>query len=122
MAQTRQSSPLCASAPRSPALATTLTRCRRTYLLGFPRMSRLLRPLLLAGAVTTAAAALVFGLPVAASAHDERDATAPSNNGKVPEYRTTGTTLLVCKADKADFDRRIAAFPNELRTINLTMW
>jgi hypothetical protein len=76
----------------------------------------------LVGAAVAAACALVLGLPVAASAHDEREATAPSHEGTVPVYRNTGAALLVCKADKADFDQRIAAFPNELRTINLTLW
>jgi len=82
-------------------------------------MSRLTRGLVLVGMVATA---LVLGLPVAASAHDEREATAPDHKGAVPQYRTAGTTLLVCKADKADFDKRVAGFPNELRTINLTLW
>ena len=69
-----------------------------------------------------ACALLVLVLPGAAWAHDERHATAPSHNGHVPGYRTTGTTLLVCKADRADFDRRIAGFPAELRSVNLALW
>jgi hypothetical protein len=40
----------------------------------------------------------------------------------VPEHRTSGSTLLVCKDDRADFERRIAAFPADLREANLTLW
>src|SRR3954465_9200508 len=71
---------------------------------------------------TAACVTVLFGVPGAAFAHDERQATAPMHDGHVPQLRTAGTTLLVCKTDKADFDRRILAFPAELRTTNLTLW
>jgi len=86
-------------------------------------MRRLTRILALV-AITFAGAAglLLLSPPQAASAHDERDTVAPDGSGKVPTYRTAGPTLLVCKADKTDFDKRIAGFPADLRTINLSLW
>jgi hypothetical protein len=59
-------------------------------------------------------AVLVFGaLAYAepAAAHDERPTRTLDGKGSVPVYRTDGPVILVCKADKADFDRRIANFP-----------
>ncbi|MBB5869770.1 hypothetical protein F4553_003149 [Allocatelliglobosispora scoriae] len=68
-------------------------------------------------------AALMVGLtPAAASAHDERTTRTLDGTGSVPTYRTEGPTLLVCKADRADFESRIAAFPAELKAANLALW
>lgn len=58
----------------------------------------------------------------AASAHDERETRTLDGTGSVPTYRTEGPTLLVCKSDRADFEKRIAAFPAELKATNLTLW
>ena len=45
-------------------------------------------------------------IPVSASGHAERDAYFPDHKlGKVPKYRTTGPSLVVCKSDSA---KRIA--------------
>src|SRR4029453_2758519 len=57
-----------------------------------------------------------------AYAHEERDAVAPDGSGSVPTYRTEGTTLLVCQTDQADFERRVAAFPTELKAANQALW
>ncbi|NUR90780.1 MAG: hypothetical protein HOY71_42450, partial [Nonomuraea sp.] len=60
------------------------------------------------------AVGLALGLLLPASAalaHDERPVTLPDGTGTVPTYRTAEPDLLVCKTDKADFERRIAAFP-----------
>ena len=53
-----------------------------------------------------------------AAAHAEREATFPSGNGTVPEYRTGGPTLVVCKPDTAD---RLAALPEPLRLRNAAL-
>ena len=76
---------------------------------------------LLACAVIVSAVVLV-ALPGTAVAHDERDAVAPNHGGRVPQYRTSGPSLLVCKSDRAAFDARIAAFPAELRATNVELW
>src|SRR5262245_26453241 len=73
-----------------------------------------------AAIVVGALALLIIASP--AQAHDERDAVAPDGKGSVPTHRTSGPTLLVCKTDKADFDKRIANFPADLRTANLALW
>jgi hypothetical protein len=57
-----------------------------------------------------------------AYAHEERDAVAPDGSGSVPTYRTEGTTLLVCQTDQADFERRVAAFPTDLKAANQALW
>lgn len=68
-------------------------------------------------------AALTMGLaPGMASAHDERPTRALDGTGSVPEYRTDGPTLLVCKSDRTDFDARIAAYPPALKEMNLALW
>jgi len=86
-------------------------------------MRRLARIPALAVVTLAAVGGLVLLSPAgAASAHDERDAVAPDGSGKVPTYRTAGPALLVCKTDKADFDKRITGFPADLRTINLSLW
>ncbi len=67
------------------------------------------------------AAALAGGLLLPATgalAHEERPVTLPDGSGSVPTYRANEPDLLVCKADRADFARRIAAFPAELRARN----
>ena len=81
------------------------------------------------GALTRSIAVLVvgFGLTVAvrpgvASAHDERPPVMPDGTGSVPALRTDGPRLLVCKSDRADFERRIAGFDAALRERNLTLW
>ncbi|WP_214326821.1 right-handed parallel beta-helix repeat-containing protein [Nonomuraea sediminis] len=73
--------------------------------------------------------AIVIGLALglllpatAALAHDERPVTLPDGSGSVPVYRTAEPDLLVCKTDKADFDRRIATFPDDLRRRNADLF
>ncbi|MFI8326032.1 right-handed parallel beta-helix repeat-containing protein [Streptomyces sp. NPDC085529] len=57
-----------------------------------------------------------------AQAHEERPVTFPDGTGSVPERRTGEPDLLVCKTDRADFDRRIAAFPAALKARNLELF
>ncbi len=64
----------------------------------------------------------VLGSAASAQAHEERPTRELDGSGSVPVYRTTGPTLLVCKTDKADFESRIAKFPDELRAANEAMW
>ncbi|MFI6326438.1 hypothetical protein ACIBG8_53580 [Nonomuraea sp. NPDC050556] len=69
--------------------------------------------------------ALTFGLllPAAAAlAHEERPVTLPDGSGTVPALRSAEPDLLVCKADKSDFERRIAAFPADLKQRNLDLF
>lgn len=69
--------------------------------------------------------ALTFGLllPAAAAlAHEEREVTIPDGSGTVPVLRTAEPDLLVCKSDKADFERRIAAFSAELKQRNTDLY
>jgi hypothetical protein len=65
-------------------------------------------------------AALVVAAP--AAAHDERPPIYPDGTGSVPAYRTDGPALLVCKTDGADFARRIAAFPTDVRARNQALF
>ncbi|MEV6573515.1 right-handed parallel beta-helix repeat-containing protein [Streptomyces sp. NPDC051577] len=58
----------------------------------------------------------------AARAHEERPVTLPDGSGSVPEYRKAAPDLLVCKTDRPAFERRIAAFPQELRERNLALY
>ncbi|MFB7189875.1 right-handed parallel beta-helix repeat-containing protein [Streptomyces sp. NPDC056178] len=69
-------------------------------------------------------AALVVALLAApaAQAHEERPVTLPDGTGSVPVYRTGEPDLLVCKSDRADFERRISGFPQELRSRNLKLF
>lgn len=60
--------------------------------------------------------------PGAAAAHDERETGQLAGTGSVPTYRTDGPRLLVCKSDRADFERRIADFDSALRERNLSLW
>ena len=57
-------------------------------------------------------------VPLTVQAHYERPTTFPDGTGHVPAYRTAGPHLVVCKADDADFEKRIAAFPAALRGYN----
>lgn len=75
----------------------------------------------LAGALAIVAFG-VFGNATSAQAHDERATRELDGTGSVPVYRTSGPTLLVCKADKADFDARIARFPATLKADNEKLW
>jgi len=59
---------------------------------------------------------LAFG--PTAWAHEERPVTPPDGSGRVPAYRTAEPDLVVCKTDRADFQRRIEAFPPDLRARN----
>ncbi|MEV5685188.1 right-handed parallel beta-helix repeat-containing protein [Streptomyces sp. NPDC052164] len=69
-------------------------------------------------------AALVAALLAApaAQAHEERPLTLPDGTGSVPQYRAGAPDLLVCKSDRADFERRISGFPAQLRTRNLALF
>lgn len=70
----------------------------------------------------TVVAALVAGtLPLTAQAHYERPTTFPDGTGQVPTYRTSGHHLVVCKADGADFAKRIEAFPASLQELNRSL-
>lgn len=61
-------------------------------------------------------AGLALGLvPALAPAHLERDTRFPSGDGSVPQYRTTGPYLVVCKPDTA---QRIQDFPPALKAAN----
>ena len=73
----------------------------------------------------TAALAIVAMLALGtnpAAAHEEREPRMPDGTGSVPQYRTDGPRLLVCKSDRPDFERRIAAFPADLKAQNLALW
>jgi len=72
--------------------------------------------------VVTMLAVAVLGPGVAAQAHEERQTTEPLRNGSVPAYRSSGPTILVCKSDRADFEKRIAGFPTALKEENLRLW
>src|SRR5262245_55664589 len=66
----------------------------------------------------------VGGLAIAtpAAAHEERPTRTLDGTGSVPVYRQDGPTILVCKTDKADFDKRISGFPAELKAENERLW
>lgn len=69
--------------------------------------------------------ALTLGLLLpagAAFAHEERPVTLPDGSGSVPTLRTAAPDLLVCKTDRSDFDRRIAAFPEALKQRNIALF
>ena len=72
------------------------------------------------------AAALMLAGPVLAAptalAHEERPVTPPDGSGSVPVHRTGEPDLLVCKTDRADFERRIAGFPAALRATNQALF
>ena len=71
--------------------------------------------------VGIAAAAMALW-PLVAGAHYERPTHFPDGTGSVPVYRTSGTHLVVCKDDLADFTNRIAAFPAELKDLNFRLY
>ncbi|WP_101783200.1 right-handed parallel beta-helix repeat-containing protein [Nonomuraea indica] len=71
------------------------------------------------------ALALTLGLLLpagAALAHEERPVTFPDGSGSVPVLRSEEPDLLVCKRDAADFERRVAAFPADLKERNLALF
>lgn len=57
-----------------------------------------------------------------AAAHEERPVTPPDGSGGVPVHRGGQPDVLVCKTDLADFQRRIAGFPETLRARNLQLF
>jgi hypothetical protein len=71
--------------------------------------------------VLVALAAALLAAP-AAGAHEERPVTLPDGSGSVPVHRTGEPDLLVCKSDRADFERRISGFPAKLRARNLELF
>ncbi|MFJ3585463.1 right-handed parallel beta-helix repeat-containing protein [Streptomyces sp. NPDC090127] len=80
------------------------------------------RRLLVALSVVLAALAAALVTAPGAQAHEERPVTFPDGSGSVPTLRTGEPDLLVCKTDRADFTRRISAFPAELKARNLTLF
>jgi hypothetical protein len=73
-------------------------------------------------AAVIAGTALVPLVPPTAWAHEERTVSPPAGSGSVPEYRTEGPTLLVCKTDAVDFTARIATFEPDLLAANQALW
>ncbi|MEU6163874.1 right-handed parallel beta-helix repeat-containing protein [Streptomyces tanashiensis] len=71
--------------------------------------------------VLVALAAALFTAP-GAQAHEERPVTFPDGSGSVPKLRTGEPDLLVCKTDRADFERRISGFPAGLKARNLALF
>ncbi|RFU87270.1 hypothetical protein DY218_07880 [Streptomyces triticagri] len=82
----------------------------------------MLRPRRLHLTLAVLAALLVGLLAPAAAAHEERPVSFPDGSGSVPEHRGGEPDLLVCKKDRKDFERRIAGFPEKLRTRNLKLF
>ncbi|HEX6232670.1 MAG TPA: hypothetical protein VFZ63_06055 [Jiangellaceae bacterium] len=78
----------------------------------------------IAGAAGVAAAFSVIMAP-SAGAHADREVVLPDGSGSVPNYRTAAEAseiLLVCNADQADFERRVAGFPADLQRQNLELF
>jgi hypothetical protein len=73
-------------------------------------------------ATAVAVLATLMLTPATALAHKERDVTFPDGSRGVPDYRTDGPQLLVCKTDLADFEQRIAGFSAERRQRNLDLF
>ncbi|RSS58350.1 right-handed parallel beta-helix repeat-containing protein [Streptomyces sp. WAC06614] len=86
------------------------------------RRSPAVPAVLLAALLTLLALTSVLAAAPAAQAHEERPVTFPDGSGTVPVLRTTEPDLLVCKTDRADFERRIAGFPQPLRERNLALF
>ncbi|MEU9997944.1 right-handed parallel beta-helix repeat-containing protein [Streptomyces sp. NPDC050848] len=80
------------------------------------------RRLLVALSVVLAALAAALVTAPGAQAHEERPVTFPDGSGSVPTLRTGEPDLLVCKTDRADFARRVSAFPAELKARNLALF
>ncbi|MEV6327257.1 right-handed parallel beta-helix repeat-containing protein [Streptomyces sp. NPDC051909] len=76
----------------------------------------------LALSVVLAALAAALLTAPAAQAHEERPVTLPDGTGSVPTLRTAEPDLLVCKSDRADFARRTAGFPADLKARNLALY
>ena len=78
------------------------------------------------GAFTLALLILCLALqghaPIPVAAHEERPPQMPDGSGTVPTYRTSEPDLLVCNADRADFEQRISAFPADLQARNRALW
>src|SRR5690554_887035 len=77
----------------------------------------------LVGAGVAAGIVLTLFAPIAV-AHEEREVDLPDGTGSVPEHRAPDEateTLLVCGADAAEFEERIADFPADLRQRNLDL-
>ncbi|MFJ7495290.1 right-handed parallel beta-helix repeat-containing protein [Streptomyces sp. NPDC097727] len=72
--------------------------------------------------VVLAALAVALLAAPAAQAHEERPVTLPDGTGSVPVYRSGEPDLLVCKSDRADFERRISGFAEGLRARNLQLF
>ncbi|MEV6104729.1 right-handed parallel beta-helix repeat-containing protein [Streptomyces sp. NPDC051940] len=72
--------------------------------------------------VALAAFLAVFAGAAPAVAHEERPVDFPDGSGSVPTYRAEEPDLVVCKTDRADFERRISGFPAELRQRNLALF
>jgi Right handed beta helix region len=91
---------------------------------GGPGIVRSLRGMVRWGRVVAAIAAGVGLLLVApqAWAHEERPVSPPDGSGRVPEYRGAEPDLLVCKTDRADFERRIAGFSADLKARNVALF
>lgn len=51
--------------------------------------------------------------------HSEREANFPPGDGEVPEYRTTGPRLVVCKDESFAI---VNAYPEPLKSYNLDLW
>jgi hypothetical protein len=60
--------------------------------------------------------------PGGAFAHEEREVSFPDGTGAVPDYRTGGPRLLVCKTDRVDFEARVAGFAAVNRNRNLRLF
>jgi len=60
----------------------------------------------------------IVALPLLAQAHAERPAKFPDGTGSLPVHRSGGPHLVVCRPDRADFEKRIAAFSPALQATN----
>src|SRR5262249_30828111 len=86
-------------------------------------MGRLTRILVLSAVTLIGSlAGLVLPAPPPALGHDDRKPSELSGQGTVPQYRTTGVSLLVCGTDSVDFTQRVAAFPAALKTADTALW
>src|SRR5690606_6878137 len=104
---------------RTPGRRRTRTSSIDRCSLRCRRMGRLTR---VTGVLLLGVALAVGPHPGAAAAHDERETGQLAGTGSVPTYRTDGPRLLVCKSDRADFERRIADFDSALRERNQSLW